>query len=237
MRLQNDLILEKIMNQDLLKTRLEQLIDQAQNILKKTTIKSEFDTVRSYFTEDGQSLFDAWKNSSKKLLKSISDQDYNSFIALEKPRLMDEQPKMLKRLIPILKSSLDDLNEGVLGTKTEKSIATQQHYYFGNTANNNQNSTINQTSTNTVNIIKGDFHSLASNLRSHGVEDVDIEELQTIINVTPLPQSPSEYSSDLKGWIAKMVTKSVDGTWQVAVGAAGSLLATGLQQYFGILVG
>lgn len=107
----------------------------------------------------------------------------------------------------------------------------------GNMANNNDNSSINQTSTNTVQIIKGDFNSLASNLRNHGVEEADIQELQTIIDVTPLPQSPNEYSSDLKAWVAKMVTKSIDGTWQVAVGAAGSLLATGLQQYFGILVG
>ncbi|MDQ1207467.1 hypothetical protein QE380_000390 [Acinetobacter baylyi] len=143
----------------------------------------------------------------------------------------------------ILEFSIELENKGILGdewefTEQEKQMTQNINYNIsnvGNIANHNQESTINQIATINVNVIKGDFSSLASKLRSHGIEEKDIQELQTIIDVTPLPQSPSEYSVDLKSWMSKMVTKSIDGTWQIAVGAAGSLLATGIQQYFGIL--
>lgn len=75
---------------------------------------------------------------------------------------------------------------------------------------------------------------MAANLRSHGIEENDIQELQTIIDVGPLPQSSNEYSPYLRDWMKKMIGRSIDGSWQVAVGAAGSILATGLQNYFGI---
>lgn len=156
----------------------------------------------------------------------------------------------IKKVLEIIKTTVLEFSikleqQGILGedwefTEEEKRMTQNINYHIGNIgnmSNHNDNSTINQTSINNVNIVKGDFNSLASNLRSHGVEEADIQELQTIIDVTPLPQSPNEYSPNLKAWIAKMVTKSIDGTWQVAVGAAGSLLATGLQQYFGILIG
>lgn len=164
---------------------------------------------------------------------------YQPFLSISKTDISNILSTIRKA---ILDWSINLEKQGIIGedyifTAEEKQMTQNVHYTIGNVgnmANHNENSTINQTSTNNVNIVKGDFNSLASNLRSHGVEETDIQELQTIIDVTPLPQSPNEYSPNLKAWIAKMVTKSIDGTWQVAVGAAGSLLATGLQQYFGI---
>jgi phage pi2 protein 07 len=198
-------ILEKIMNQDSQKRRLKQLIEQAHDILKKTTIKNEFDINRSFFIEDGQHLFDRWKNSSKKLLDSISEHDYNSFVALEKPRLMDEQPKILKRLIPILESSLDDLNEGII--LAEKQISHSNHIYIGNAENvaiGNTNSRINQVSTDTVNVIKGDFESLAEQLKIYGLEFNQIQELRTIIEENPSSQSIDGYGDSLKIWLGTL---------------------------------
>ncbi|AMX19478.1 hypothetical protein HWI77_07990 [Acinetobacter venetianus] len=184
------------------------------------------------------------KEDAEKLLRTQNPQLENHTLFLRFSKLPFQNVLDSVRF-KILKISYELEKQGILGeewefTDQEKQMTQNVHYTIGNVgnmANHNENSTINQTSTNNVNIVKGDFNSLASNLRSHGVEEADIQELQTIIDVTPLPQSPNEYSPNLKAWIAKMVTKSIDGTWQVAVGAAGSLLATGLQQYFGILVG
>lgn len=222
--------------------RLEHLINQGENILAQTIIKQDaLGIVRDYLSDDGPELFSQWKLSSKKVLKLISEEDYNYFLKAEKPIGFDSQPNILKRLIPILRASLDDLSIGIIDSNTskEKQILNPSYVYnignVGSMANHNENSTINQISTNTVNVIKGDFNSLAFHLRSHGIEEADIQELQTIIDVTPLPQLPSEYSPDLKSWMTKMIGKSIDGTWQIAVGAAGSLLATGIQHYFGIL--
>lgn len=165
---------------------------------------------------------------------------YRPFLRIEKSDISNILSNVKKT---ILDWSINLEKQGIIGedyifTDEEKQMIQNVSYHIGNVgnmANHNDNSTINQTSTNTVQIIKGDFNSLASNLRSYGIEEADIQELKTIIDVTPLPQSPSEYSPDLKSWMAKMIGKSIDGTWQVAVGAAGSLLAIGIQQYFGIL--
>lgn len=224
----------------ILQRRLEQLINQGNDLLSKTITKQDaLGIVRDFLDGDGPELFIQWKLSSRKLLKSISIEDYDSFLKAEKPIGYDNLPNILKRLIPILKASLDDLSLGVIDTNSFTVTQSPNNVYYnidnlGSMANHNENSNINQISTNTLTIIKGDFNSLAANLRSHGIEENDIQELQTIIDVGPLPQSSNEYSTYLRDWMKKMIGRSIDGSWQVAVGAAGSILATGLQNYFGI---
>lgn len=139
----------------------------------------------------------------------------------------------------VLEFSIELDKKGILGedwefTIEEKNMAINITNFQG-ILGDVKHSNVQQT--NTLTVQKNDFESLEQYLKNNGVEKDDILDLKNIIDVTPLPQSPNEYSPNLKAWIAKMVTKSIDGTWQVAVGAAGSLLATGLQQYFGILVG
>ena len=222
-------------------TRLEQLINQGEDILSRTITKQDaLGIVRDFLSDEGPERFSQWILSSKKVLKLISEEDYNSFLKAEKPIGYDSQPNILKRLIPILRASLDDLSIGIIDNNflIEKQIPSQSYVYnignVGSMANNNTNSTMTQASTNNVQILKGNFNLLASKLRSCGVDDKDIEELQTIIDVTPLPQSSSEYSSALQDWLKKMMGKAIDGSWQIAIGAAGSILATGLQNFFGL---
>ncbi|WP_353159620.1 hypothetical protein [Acinetobacter guillouiae] len=214
--------------------------DDSYKIFKDSIVKFE-----SYGFDDGKRLYISIdKKNEERIRKSNEvEEKYDLFLDIHHS---DIENALYSVRSKILSFSEELERNNILGEEwefTEQEKKMTQHVTYniggnvGNMANNNENSTINQTSTNNVNIVKGDFNSLASNFRSHGIEEADIQELQTIIDVTPLPQSPNEYSSDLKAWVAKMVTKSIDGTWQVAVGAAGSLLATGLQQYFGILVG
>jgi hypothetical protein len=196
------------------------------------------DYINQCINEDENKLINSLNMGNNPFVNNLRS-GYRPFLCIHKSDISNILSRIRKI---ILDWSLDLDNKGILGedyhfTEQEKQMTQNINYHIGNVgnmANHNDNSTINQTSTNNVNIVKGDFNSLASNLRSHGVEEADIQELQTIIDVTPLPQSSNEYSHNLKAWIAKMVTKSIDGTWQVAVDAAGSLLATGLQQYFGI---
>lgn len=230
------------MNQHL-KERIEHLIKKGEEILNLTTTRFvEHFGSREVLGANGSELFLAWKISSKKALKQINEIDYDSFIKYEKSTAIDTQPRILKRLLAVLKASLDDLNSNIVDMNTAKPVKENSasgdtiHYHslnnYGNMASHNEISTITQNSKLVIN--KGNFNSLASILRSYGIQEVDIQELQNIIDVTPLPQSPSEYSPDLKNWMTKMIGKSIDGTWQVAISAAGNLLATGIQQYFGI---
>ncbi|OTG73951.1 hypothetical protein B9T23_13150 [Acinetobacter terrae] len=179
------------------------------------------------------------QNSLKQVIRNSSDQlsIYQKVDRAAFERVVDNVRTM------VLELAIDLEKQGILGEEWEfteqEKLMTQNFNYnignVGNMANHNENSAINQISTNIVNVIKGDFNYLASSLRSHGVEESDIKALQTIIDVTPIPQTPSEYSSDLKNWIKNMIGKSIEGTWQVTVGAAGSILATGIQNYFGFI--
>lgn len=212
--------------------------DDSYKIFKDSIVKFEnygFDNEkRLYISID--------KKNEEKIRKSknITD-EYDLFLDIHHS---DIENALYSVRSKILSFSEELERNNILGEEwefTEQEKQMTQHVTYniggnvGSMANHNDNSTINQTSTNTVQIIKGDFNSLASNLKSHGIDDADIQELKTIIDITPLPQSPSDYSPDLKSWIAKMISKSIDGSWQLAVGAAGSILATGIQQYFGIL--
>ena len=84
------------------------------------------------------------------------------------------------------------------------------------------------------NIVSGNFESLASYLRAAKVSDDDIAELETAIRDDPTPTSTSEIGENTSNWIGNMVTKAANGSWEISVGAAGELLATAIQLYFGI---
>ena len=232
------------MNQTAEQRRLEQLINRGKSILEMAVVKqSQLGITLNIFDGDGPELFTQWKLSCRKLLKSISEEDYISFVDAERHRGMEPAPIVLKRLMSILKASLDDLNHQI----TDRKLTNVEHtkitgdtinYYGlinnGNMANHNKNSDIDLTS-NVFNGLKGDFESLSSKFKSYGIDETDIQELRSIIDITPEPQSSSEYSEELKSWIKKMMVKSIDGSWQVAIGAAGSILGSGIQNYFGIL--
>jgi len=85
-----------------------------------------------------------------------------------------------------------------------------------------------------IRITSGDFDSLANYLASASVPQDDISELRDAIESDPKPTSPSEIGPETSNWIGKMVSKAASGSWDVSVGAAGNLLATAIQTFYGI---
>lgn len=104
------------MNQKV-KKRLEQLIEQGVNLLN-TVIQKPSEMLGSIevFADNGSDLFTQWKHSSRKVLKGLSEDDYHSFVEGEKYKNFDSKPDALRRLVAILKASLDDLNYEILDT-------------------------------------------------------------------------------------------------------------------------
>ena len=45
--------------------------------------------------------------------------------------------------------------------------------------------------------------------------------------------SQGQYGERVKAWMVKMTEKAIDGSWNIGVGAAGTLLAEGLKAFFG----
>ena len=229
------------MNQKVQK-RLEQLIEQG-GVLLSTVIQKPSEILGSIevFADNGSDLFTQWKHSSRKVLKGLSEDDYHSFVEGEKYRTLESSPEALKRLVSILKASLDDLNYEILDTnliesKNKKNLGDTIHYHnlnnYGNMANHNNESTVTQTSYLTVN--KGDFGSLASRLKGYGVEDEYIQNLKNVIDVTPNPQSPTEYSDGVNSWIGKVTVKALTESWDVVKGVGIGIFPELIKVYYGI---
>ncbi len=99
----------------------------------------------------------------------------------------------------------------------------------GNVINTGTNARISASNT----IIKGNAEALKHTLKEHGVQDQDIDDLLLVIDEVQ-PEQPNTYSPNVAQWIKNMVGKSLDGTWQIGIGAAGTLLAEALTKYYGL---
>jgi len=93
---------------------------------------------------------------------------------------------------------------------------------------NHNNSQITNT------LVKNDAKALADELRKHGVSDDDIRTLNAAIAEDPVPAAAGQYGSAVRGWMSRMLGKAVDGSWDVGVSVAGTLLASTLARYYGI---
>ncbi len=119
------------------------------------------------------------------------------------------------------------LSEG----KTKQKVASLFHStVFGD----NTTIIVGDHNTQTVNNIKqGDFDSLKKHLLNNSVKKEEINELKKYIdNDNPNPEK-KEFGEKVKGWISKMLSKALDGSWQIGLGAAGSLLADSVATYYG----
>jgi len=90
-----------------------------------------------------------------------------------------------------------------------------------------------QTVTNTIK--KNDIDSLVKHLTEKGVSKEDTEELVKAIekdgdNIDFENKKPG---SNVTNWIKDMLSKAVDSTWKINIGAAGSLLAMAVGKYYG----
>jgi len=86
----------------------------------------------------------------------------------------------------------------------------------------------------TFNIVSYDFESLASALQRHGVSNEDIEELQGAVKSDRKPTNKDRFGPGVSSWIGKMLKKAADGTWNIGIGTAGSLLAQAIGKYYGL---
>ncbi|MCY4553710.1 MAG: hypothetical protein OXC79_08545 [Candidatus Poribacteria bacterium] len=127
-------------------------------------------------------------------------------------------------------------NVGVTNSKASESVSpdkvTQIFHtrIHGGTAN--LVGTANDSSI-VFNIIPNNFDTVHSVLKGNGVSEKDIAELKNAVTQDKPPQSPGQFGPKVSSWIAKMVQKSSEGTWNIAIGAAGSLLAEVISKFYG----
>ena len=90
----------------------------------------------------------------------------------------------------------------------------------------------------TNSITKNDFEALSKVLYENGVDKSDLNLLKNAINND---QSFSivekdKFGPSVKSWMESMLSKAINTSWQIELGVAGSLLATALNNYYGLII-
>ncbi|MBF4465868.1 hypothetical protein IRZ99_11435 [Flavobacterium sp. LC2016-12] len=85
-----------------------------------------------------------------------------------------------------------------------------------------------------INITKGSKDELSNRLRESGVKEEDIAELVEIIDDEEPNFVNNTFGQKVNTWTQKMLGKALDGSWNIGIGAAGSLVAEVVKAYYGM---
>lgn len=84
-----------------------------------------------------------------------------------------------------------------------------------------------------ITVNQGNKDALKTKLVEEKVAVNDAEELIKIID-TSTPVSKDNFGEPVNNWVQTMIGKALNGSWQVAIGAAGNILAQAIQAYYGL---
>ena len=133
--------------------------------------------------------------------------------------------------------SLDDYVQGdnAFTFEQEEKVMTTNNTYNINHLNGILGDIINSEVTqNNIGAFKNNVELLRESLERNKIARDDIDEITEIITQSEVPADSNGYSQPVKNWIGKMINKSVNGTWEVSVATAGSILSQIICRYYGI---
>lgn len=85
-----------------------------------------------------------------------------------------------------------------------------------------------------ITISTGSKEDLEQVLSNSNVQSEEIQDLLKVIDKDPPKGTIISFNPEVNSWIQKMIGKALDGSWQISVGAAGSLLAEAIKAYYGL---
>lgn len=93
----------------------------------------------------------------------------------------------------------------------------------------------NNTQTINNSIVKNDLESLTKYFKENQVSEKDIKILEDAISSDKnlVNYQEKTYGPKVKEWVVMMLTKAVETTWNIEIGVASSLIATGLNSFYG----
>ena len=168
-------------------------------------------------TSDGSVLVDAWKPFSKSQFDGILDQARNRFLdfLLE---LQQIDPEVLES---------EDAVRAIPGEKVQNIFQTIIHGGQNVVATGTE-----FTQKAMQNVAAGDTQSLIGHLRSIGLDNDSLTDLETAIEQDGDRQQ-NQLGNNVKSWIGKMTAGAVDGTWKITLSTAPILLKEALFRYYG----
>lgn len=141
------------------------------------------------------------------------------------------------KLLDFMSELNDEFGEDVdysIFRKSPDKISRIMYYTIngdGNIINSGDNSQINAE----IKINKGSKETLSETLDTHNVDKSDIEDLLQIVDSEKdYVERYRKFGPSVSKWIQKMFGKAVNGSWQIGIGAAGSVLADAVEKYYGL---
>lgn len=186
----------------------------------KKQIPTEAYSILGKSLASGYQIQEAWSEISKNSLVQI--------VTEVRSRLLDFILELEDKIPTEIKG--EDLK------KASKNINTKS--LFNNTVIGN-NATIlvgNNNSQTATNVLKNnDIDSLFKYFKDNNISNKDIDLLEKAINKDEnlVNYEKKEFGPNVKKWFSMMLTKAIETTWNIEIGVASSLIATGLNSYYG----
>ena len=79
-----------------------------------------------------------------------------------------------------------------------------------------------------------DFDSLAKYLAANNIAFSDIQTLKEAIQHDPIPTESNKLGENVSVWIATMMGKAANGSWDIGIATAGTLLAQSIASFYGL---
>lgn len=168
----------------------------------------------------GYSLYAAWMNVPKgavvAILETVRNRILNFALEIEK--------------------AAPDAGEAPPDSKPipEEKVSQVFNTYITGNVQNVATGSSNFTQGGQFTVLKGDFISLSSLLKSQGVAEDDISSLHDAINEDEKKEKTPGFGEKVSGWIGKMLSKAGTAVWNISSGSAGTLLTKAIAQYYGL---
>lgn len=214
--------------------------DNLDRLVTTIKIKQSVGEINNLLSQEGNSFENVISNEAKSKLMSMQ----KGFTQLE-PRVIFERSQLLsissKLRNIILNWSLQLEEDGILGEgmkfseKEKKAAMSVNNFNIQNmqgVVGTISGGTVNQN--NQMNITEYDFDSLAKYLMENKVGYTDIQKLEAAIQADPKPKNSKKLGVNVSEWIANMMGKAANGSWEIGIATAGTLLAESISKFYGI---
>ena len=140
---------------------------------------------------------------------------------------LEKQYPNIDKEIETKKINKKQVNAIIVNIMSQVNITTTGNNNIVNTGSHN---TFNVN----TNIDKGDVLELVQTLKKMNVSQDDIDEISEAILIDTPNYESKTLGKKTREWVAKMLAKTMDGTWDISTGLAAGLLTELFKSYFGL---
>lgn len=213
--------------------------DDLDEVVTSISINLSVGEINNLLKQDGDSFENVISNQAKRQLMSLQGgYDLEPRVIFKRSQLLGITSK-LRNII--LNWSLQLEEDGILGKglkfsdKEKEAAMSVNHFNIQNlqgVAGTISGGTINQN--NQMNIKEMDFDSLAKYLAANNIAFSDIQTLKEAIQHDSIPTESNKLGENVSVWIATMMGKAANGSWDIGIATAGTLLAQSIASFYGL---